>query len=246
MAAYSGGYPFAGDSIGILLLNTTYPKAPGNVANACSYSFPVRYKVMAIPTDWWCDTRGPDDERFQVFLQAAKELEAEGVKAITTGCGFFAVYQKRAAMQLKIPLFASPLLMVPMISRMIGEKRRVGIISAGGKTLASGPFLNEVGIDPSIPVAVKGMENSREFWQVVMEQSKPVVEMEEFTADVVGVAMELLKENPDIGAFVFECSDLPPCAKAVAEATGRPVFDFISLAHLVHRALQPRRYAGCR
>lgn len=244
MAIIRGGRPFYGNALGILVLNTTYPAFPGNVANATSYSFPVRFKVMDIPTDWWCDKRGPDEERFQIYLKAAKELEAEGVKAITSGCGFFAVYQKRAARELNIPLFASPLLMVPMISRMIGENKKVGIVTAGGKHLKEGAFLKEVGIDESVKIAVKGMENSDEFWKVILEQSKPDVDTEKFEKEVVTVAKELLAENPDIGAFVFECSDLPPCAKAVSQATGLPVFDFITLAHLVYNATFPKSYEG--
>lgn len=244
MAVYRGGRALYGNALGILVLNTTYPAFPGNVANATSYSFPVRYKVMDIPTDWWCDARGPDEKRYQIFLAAAKELEAEGVKAITTGCGFFAIYQRRAARELNVPLFASPLIMVPMIWRMIGENRRVGIVTAGGKHLTNGTFLAEAGIDETIPLAVKGMENSQEFWKVIVEQSKPEVDTEKFEAEVVSVARALLEEHPDIGAFVFECSDLPPCAGAVSKATGLPVFDFISLAHLVHRALLPISYNG--
>ena len=95
MAIIKGGQNFYGNALGILVLDVRYPAIPGNVANACSYDFPVRFKVMDMPTDWWCDEQGPDDERYEIYLKAAKELEAEGVNAITSGCGFFAVYQKR-------------------------------------------------------------------------------------------------------------------------------------------------------
>jgi len=243
MAVIKGGRPFYGNALGVLVLNTIYPAIPGNVANATSYNFPVRFKVMDIPTDWWCDKQGPDEERYQIYLKAAKELEAEGVRAITSGCGFFAIYQKKASAELNVPLFASPLLMVPMVSRMIGSNKKVGIITAGGKHLTEGSFLHDVGIDDSIPIAVKGMENSTEFQKVIIEQSKPV-DTKKFESEVVGVAKTLMEENPDIGAFVFECSDLPPCAKAVSDATGLAVFDFISLAHLVYRATFPKAYQG--
>jgi hypothetical protein len=62
--------------------------------------------------------------------------------------------------------------------------------------------------------------------------------------EVVSVALELVRQYPDIGAFVFECSDIPPFARATQEATGLPVFDFITLAHLVYRATVPRSYHG--
>lgn len=244
MTIFKGGRAIYGNALGILVLNTTYPAFPGNVANATSYNFPIHFKIMNIPTNWWCDEQGPDEDRFQIFLAAAKELESEGVKAITSGCGFFAIYQRRAARELKVPLFASPLIMVPMVWKMIGENRRVGIITAGGQHLVNGTFLAEAGIDDSIPIAVKGMENTDEFWNVIVEQSKPHIDTEKFEGEIVTAAKYLLNRYPDIGAFIFECSDLPPCAKAVSDATGLPIFDFITLAHMVYRAVLPQRYIG--
>jgi hypothetical protein len=43
----SGGYPYSGEAIGILMFdNRRYPMAPGNVGNASSYDYPVRLKVV--------------------------------------------------------------------------------------------------------------------------------------------------------------------------------------------------------
>lgn len=240
---YTGGRPFYGDAIGILMLDMPAPLIPGNVGNAYSYNFPVRFKVLkGVPSDWWGDVIGPDDSRCRIFIEAAKELEAEGCKAITAGCGFFAIYQQRTADALKIPVFASPLLMVPMLYRMLGKNSKVGIITADGSHLSSGEFLSTVGIDESIPFVLGGLENCPEFYDVHVTLNKKTVNPERMEKEVVGVAEKLLAENPDIGLFVFECSDLPPFAQAVARATGLPVFDFISLAHLMYRAIAPVKY----
>jgi len=245
MTAIPGGRAFYGQALGILMLDMKAPLIPGNVGNANSYDFPVRYKILkSVPSDWWCDEEGPSEARFEVFIEAARELEAEGVRAITTGCGFFAIYQKKAAPLLKVPLFASPLLMVPMVSRMLGKNQRVGIITAGGKHLTQNEFLANVGIDESIPVAVGGLENTEEFHHVHVTQNKKDVNPAKMEQEVVKAALDLVKRYPDIGAFVFECSDIPPFARATSDATGLPVFDFISLAHLVYRATVPRRYDG--
>jgi len=245
MAILKGGRPFYGEALGILMLDMKAPLIPGNVGNANSYDFPVRFKVLeTVPSDWWCDVQGPDEKRFEIFIKAAKALEEEGVRAITTGCGFFAIYQKKAAPLLRVPLFASPLLMVPMVSRMLGGNQRVGVISAGGQHLTRGDFLANVGIDASIPIAVGGLENTEEFHHVHVTQRKPDIDPEKMEREVVKAAVELVQRYPDIGAFVFECSDIPPYARATSEATGLPVFDFITLAHLVYRATVPRRYEG--
>ncbi len=243
MAIVKGGRAFYGDALGILMLHMTAPLIPGNVGNATSYNFPVRFKIIDLPADWWCDKQGPDEKRLQIYVKAARELEAEGVRAITSGCGFFAIYQKRAAAQLRVPLFASPLLMVPMVSRMIGG-RRVGIITAGGKHLSQGSFLENVGIDPSVQIAMEGLENTEEFYKVHVTEEKKEIDTELFEKEVVDASLLLLKKHPDVGAIVFECSDIPPHAHAVAKATGLPVFDFISLAHLVYSACFPRPYEG--
>ena len=241
---YPGGRPFYGDAVGILMLDMQAPLIPGNVGNANSYNFPVRFKVLeGVPSDWWADEIGPDDSRCEIFIKAAKELEAEGCKAITSGCGFFAIYQERTAAALRIPVFASPLLMVPMLSRMLGPGNIIGIISAGGSHLSSGDYLKTVGIDPKeTPFVVGGLEHSPEFYDVHVTQNKKTINPERMQQEVVDVAQQLLHEHPDIGLFVFECSDLPPYAQAVARATNLPVFDFIGLAHMMYRAIAPVRY----
>ena len=173
MVVVKGGKPFYGEALGILMVDMKAPLIPGNVGNANSYNFPVRYKVLdTIPSNWPFDKQGPDNQRFEIFIKKAKELESEGVKAITTGCGFFAIYQKRAADQLNITLFASPLLLVPLVSRMIGKNKKVGVITADGKYLIQGAFLENVGIDSSIPIAVGGLENTEEFYHVHITQKK--------------------------------------------------------------------------
>ena len=237
-------YSFYGDVLGILVLDLKAELYPGNVANANSYDFPVRFKVLDnIPTDFWRDEKGANEERFQIYLQKAKELEAEGVKAITSGCGFFSVFQDRAAEQLNIPLFTSPLLLVPLISKMIGKNKKVGIIAASEEHLTHAEFLETAGIDPSTPIVVGGLEHAQEFMDGWITLKNKHIDMKKVEKEVVDVAKELLSKNPDIGAFLFECSDIPTFAKVTAEATGLPVFDFISFAHLVYSGLMPRCYS---
>jgi len=239
-----GGRAFYGEAIGILMLDMKAPLIPGNVGNASSYSFPVRYKVLSgIPSDWWCDEEGASLNRQNIFIEKARELEAEGVRAITTGCGFFAKYQKAAAQALSIPLFNSPLLMVPMVSKMIGTGKRVGIISAGGSHL-KGAFLENVGIDDTILFAVDGLEDQEEFTQVHVTQEKNTIDPLKMELEVVTVAERLVGAYPDIGALVFECSDLPPYAAAVQQAVDLPIFDFMTMINMVYQGVVKKRFDG--
>lgn len=130
--------------------------------------------------------------------------------------------------------------MVPMLSRMLGGQR-VGILTAGGDHL-KGDFLKKVGIDETVNYAVGGLQKTEEFFNVHVTCEKKTINPEKMQAEVVQAAEDLIEQYPDIKVFVFECSDIPPFAREVARRTGRPVFDFIGLAHMVARAIQPVQY----
>jgi len=106
-----GGYTNYGETIGILMLHTKFPRPRGDIGNALSYDFPVRYKIVrgAHATKIMGDE--PDPTLLEPFMEAARELVvADGVKAITTSCGFLAPFQKQLAVAVNIPVFASSLI----------------------------------------------------------------------------------------------------------------------------------------
>ena len=61
---------------------------------------------------------------------------------------------------------------------------------------------------------------------------------------MIKVAKRMVEENPDVGAIVLECTNMPPFTMAVQKATGLPVFDIIGLIKYVHDALAPTGYNG--
>jgi Asp/Glu/hydantoin racemase len=54
----------------------------------------------------------------------------------------------------------------------------------------------------------------------------------------VGVARRFVREHPDLGAIVLECTNMPPYADDIRRETGLPVFDIVSLVTMVHGALR--------
>ena len=59
---------------------------------------------------------------------------------------------------------------------------------------------------------------------------------------MVRICKQLIQENRDVGAILFECANLPPYAKAVQDATGRPVFDIVGLTKYMYHALMQTKY----
>ena len=60
--------------------------------------------------------------------------------------------------------------------------------------------------------------------------------------EVVSVAEALAAEQPSVGALVMECTDMPPYAVEVQEATGLPVFDLSTLTCMVAEGVRRQPY----
>jgi hypothetical protein len=82
--------------LGILMLDTVFPRPPGDVGHAATWPVPVHFRIVRGATSRRVVQR-PDELLLEAFIDAARELEATGVRAITTSCGFLALYQRELA-----------------------------------------------------------------------------------------------------------------------------------------------------
>jgi hypothetical protein len=226
-----------GESIGILILDAAYPCIPGNVGNARTYPFPVRYhQVEGASIDRLLNQADP--ALVTPFIEGAQKLQSEGVKAITGACGFMALFQREVAAAVEIPVFLSPLLQIPFIAHITG--RPVGVITANASRLTPAHFA-ACGVAPEIALHIAGMEGQPEFRTAILEE-KGTLDSVLIEEEVRTIAADLVRRHPRIGTILLECSDLPPYAQAVQAVTGRPVFDFNSMIHHVERACVARCY----
>ena len=233
-----GGTTNYGETIGILMLDTRFPRPRGDIGNALSYDFPVRYKVVrgAHPTRIMGDH--PEPALLEPFKAAARELEAEGVKAITTSCGFLAPFQKELAAAVNIPLFASSLIQAPLIHAMLPPGKVIGIFTERGYHMNDSHFRGVGWSSADIPVQIQGMKPDAQF------PATYILGREELDTDVLKAEMIEMTEafmasctNP--GAILFECTNMCPFSKDVAEISGLPVFDINTLINFVYRASNP-------
>jgi Asp/Glu/hydantoin racemase len=230
-----GGYHLAGFSVGVLVLDTRFPRIPGDIGNASTFDFPVRYhRVAGASSERVVRTDARD--LLPAFADGARALEREGARAITTSCGFLARFQRELAAAVSVPVFTSSLMLVPLVHRMLPAGRAVGVITVDASAL--GPeHLAGAGIGPDLPVAVAGLETEKEFTRVLLDDLL-TLDVEAARQEHVAVARRLLAARPDIGAIVLECTNMPPYAADIQAATGLPVFDITSLIRMVHGALR--------
>ncbi len=234
-----GGRNLYGLPIGILMLDTVFPRIPGDIGHAATFPFHILYHRVrgASPVRV---VREADPALLDGFLEGARALEAEGVLAITTGCGFLSVFQRQLAAAVRVPVFTSALMLVPMVARMLAPGRTVGILTVDSGSLTP-RHLAEAGIGGDVPVVVAGLEGGRAFTRVLLENGLEL-DVEAARREHVEAARDLVGRHPEVGAIVLECTNMPPYAAAIREATGRPVFDITTLIRMVYDALATPRY----
>lgn len=233
-----GGFTNYGEELGILMLDTRFPRIPGDIGNARTFPFPVRYlKVKGASPRRVVEEADPS--LLEPFILAARELEAEGVKAITTSCGFLALFQKELAAAVSVPVFTSSLLQIPFLDRLFGQPGKIGVMTARAASL-TGRHFEQCGAS-GLPLAIAGMDESPEFTRVFLDKgdadSIPLLDIDLAESEIRNVARDLVHRNPDIKFVVLECTNMPPFRKAIQESCGKPVFDIVTLAGYIHSGL---------
>lgn len=61
--------------------------------------------------------------------------------------------------------------------------------------------------------------------------------------EVVSAALALLNDHPKIQVIVLECTNMPPFSHAVAKATGKRVYDILTLGKWLYDGAVPKSYS---
>ena len=234
---------YFGETVGILLFRPWYfsVPTPGHVSYAPTYDFPIRFQFVDDPFDPVGFLESDEVNKgwnLENWINAAITLQEEGVRAICAGCGLTGMIQKELAAAVELPVYTSSLLFLSEVHATFAGGKRVGILTVSEKHLMAhgGAIFSGCDIDDSVPIAVAGMNESTAadawFTMTTLEYDKNVVEKA-----VVQVALKLKDDNPDLGAFLLECTDMPPYSEAIQAATGLPVFDPVDMVNRVQASV---------
>ena len=227
----------AGQPIGIIAIRLDYPKLPGNVVNASTYGYPVRFEEVVFQIE---QLFAGDPAIAEPVIAAAQKLEAEGVSAIVGACGFFAHFQELVADAVDVPVFMSSLAQVPLIETGLKRNQSILVFAADGASVDDA-LLAHVGAS-SGRLIVQNLGDREAFAPI--RWGRTALDNGALIDDLVALAKSQVEAHPGIGAILLECSDLPPYSADIRDATGLPVFDFITLIDWVHHAVVQRRYYG--
>lgn len=222
-----GGRTLYGHALGVLMLDTQFPRIRGDVGNAETWPFPTLYHIVKGAETSRIMGHEPDPTLLAPFLDGARALEAQGVRAITTSCGFLAVFQRELAAAVSTPVLTSSLLQAPLAARLLRPDQKVGV-------LTERPHLTERHFEgvgwssKTTPVIVAAMPDDAVFPQVFIG-NRLEADTELLERELVELARTTVRDHPEIGALVLECTNFVPFSQAIRAATGLPVFDLYSL-----------------
>jgi len=213
--------------LGVLMLDTRFPRVPGDVGNPSSFAMTVRHRVVAGASPQRVVREG-DPALLQPFIDAGRQLVDEGARAITTSCGFLIQFQQALQDGLSVPVWTSSLLKLP-------ELTAPGVITVDALSLGSA-HLRAAGANPTVPIV--GLAPHCHLQRALL-LDLPDLDATQAEADVVDAAQRLVARWPEVHEIVLECTNMPPYAKAVARATRRTVHHIISFLHERWNALGP-------
>jgi Asp/Glu/hydantoin racemase len=221
--------------IGVLMLDTRFPRPPGDIGNPATFDFPVVYRVVERATP----ARVVDDGAeglVDAFCEAARDLEATGVSAITTSCGFLALHQRTLADAVSVPVLTSSLLQVPLALAAIGRGRDAGVVTFKAEALTPAHFA-AVGVPALDRVTILGLEGAPAFYRPIAEDL-PTLDVAAAEREIVAIVAAWASSQPDLGALVLECTNLPPYSAAIQRATGLPLWDVVTLVRWAHEGVR--------
>jgi hypothetical protein len=219
--------------LGILMLETRFPRLPRDIGHPESFPVPTRRLVVggATAAKVVQDAAGLGASGLVGdFIAAARRLESEGALAITTSCGFLVLFQRELQDAVRVPLVTSSLLMLP---RLLTAGRQVGLLTISAAKLGV-EHLAAAGVsrERTGDVIIEGMEPGGEFAGVILGD-RPQMDAALAASDVVAAAARLKRRAPALDTVVLECTNLPPFAAQIERATGLRTFSLLQCETLL-------------
>ena len=228
-----------GQPVGILMLDTCFPRIPGDIGNATTFSYQVRYRTVQ-RANYESVVNEPNEAMIEAFCLEGKKLIAEGCRVIFTSCGFMAAFQKEIAANLSVPFVSSSLMQAKYVYDMLPRGKVIGIMTAYEEKLTERHF-SGVGI-AQIPKVVAGLDHT--YFGNFLRNMDSELDYVRAEQDMRDVAARMLSAHPEIGAIVLECTNMPPFSAMLREEFRLPVYDIVSLMDYVALGMIHGKFHG--
>jgi len=230
----TGGGNVDGAALGVLMLDTRFPRILGDIGNATTWPFPVHYKIVKGATPKRVIGQKAEG-LLKPFVEAAEELVTIGAQGITTSCGFLSLFQKEMAAQISVPVATSSLMQLPLVQALLPPAKQAGILTVSQASLTP-EHLAAVGIAANTPIM--GTDNGVEFSRVFLKNEESM-DLSLIKQDILMAGRALKTKCPELGAVVMECTNMAPYANLLQRELGVPVYSIFSFIRWFQSGLMP-------
>jgi len=231
------GYPFYNQDIGILVFNGNSPRIAGDPGNADTFDFQVCYEIV---NGSFKDLIEGSDTIKDEIVKTSIKLQEKGVKAIAGDCGLMALYQEIICDNVKIPVIASSLTLLPLIEKIVDRNSKIGVVT-GHSGLLKNTHFEGAGVFDTKNIIIEGMENENHFKEIVIDGGANL-DTKKMEWDVLNVVDKIIKSSNNVSAILLECSNLASFSYAVNKKYGIPVFDINTCINILKCSVAPKKY----
>ena len=224
-------------AVGILMLETNFPRPLGDIGHDQTWDFPVRFRTVGGASAQKVVLEDPR-ALLDSFVQVGRELISDGCTGLTTSCGFLALMQDELKDALGVPFASSPLMQLPLIEAMLPTNKEAGILTISKESL-SAAHLHAAGARDDVPI--EGLPRSGAFATAIFDDL-PEMDFATCRTEICETAERLVSRCETVGAIVLECTNMAPFAADIAKVTGRPVYSIVSFLNWFQAGLAPPRY----
>lgn len=201
------------------MLDTAFPRIPGDVGNPQSFDHPVRYGVVpgATPKAIVCGDVTP---WVDAFIDAGRRLVDDGCTGLTTTCGFLTPLRAHVQAACGVPVVSSALELIP---DLLATGASPGILTISAASLGARHFA-AAGVPGDIPV--QGVDGGHFACSIL--ENRATLDPARCAPEMVAGAQALCAAHPQVDVIVLECTNMPPYGAAIKAATGRPVVSILT------------------
>jgi aspartate/glutamate racemase len=212
--------------IGLLQLDTRFPRPIGDVGNPLSWRRPLSTRVLnGVTVRDVVRSSGPDPRAVDIVIENARALAMSGCDVVTTSCGFFAAIQSAVQPCIDVPFVSSSL---TLITKLLSDSysytsAHLGVLTFDVQALSAAHF---VGVGAPFVQAIEGLP-AESYLRKCIEHNETTLSLAHAEANVVQCAQRLKSRFPDVRVIVLECTNLGVYRHAVEHATGCKVLDIV-------------------
>jgi len=190
--------------LGVLMLDTNFPRPVGDIGNPDSFDHPVIYRRLpgAVVSRIVTDEPLPDD-LVDLFLENARALEDAGATVISTSCGFLFPLQARLQATVSVPVVTSALCLLPGLREKTGTDTPIGILTFDAERLSPHHIPDDG------PLVIEGLPHTDHLFRVIADD---LIDLDQAQAgsNVADAIRRLKSREPSLHTVILECTNLSP------------------------------------